>query len=59
MRQLLDKKTAAERLKVSPRFINRLVDERRIRFYRVGRFIRLDVTDLDAFIESGVVEAEK
>jgi excisionase family DNA binding protein len=48
---------AAARLNVSPRFIRRLVDERRIPFHRVGRFIRLDPADLDDFLDAGRVEA--
>lgn len=58
MRVLLDKQGAAETLNTSRRFIDRLVEERRLRFYRVGRFIRFDPDDLEAFIASGLVEAE-
>lgn|GEM_PF-908099 len=47
---------AAERLGTPERFIRRLVAQRRIRFYKVGRYIRFDITDLDAFIDTGRVE---
>lgn len=47
---------AADRLGTSPRFIRRLVAERRIAFTKLGRHVRLSSTDLDAFIRSGRVE---
>lgn len=40
--QLLDAATLARRLSTTERHIRRLVDERRIPFIRVGRFIRFD-----------------
>jgi excisionase family DNA binding protein len=42
---------AAEYLNVSVAFIRRMATERRIRHYRLGRFIRFDPVDLDAFAE--------
>jgi excisionase family DNA binding protein len=48
---------AAAYLGVSERFIRRLVQERRIPFHRVGKFLRFDVEDLDAFLVDGRVEA--
>lgn len=42
---------AAERLRVSHRMIRRLVNERRIGFVRVGKFIRLRQCDIDTYIE--------
>lgn len=42
---------AAEYLNVSVGFIRRLASERRIRHYRLGKFIRFDPADLDAFAE--------
>jgi excisionase family DNA binding protein len=53
---LLSVTQAAERLGTPERFIRRLVAQRRIRFYKVGRYIRFDIADLDAFIETGRVE---
>lgn len=46
---------AAEYLGMKPRFIRRLVDERRIRHYKVGRFVRLDPDVLDQFLADSVV----
>ncbi len=47
----------ADRLGVSVRFVRRLVDERRIRFYKIGRYVRFDAADVERFIESGRVDA--
>lgn len=46
----------AARLSVTPRFVRRLVAERRIAFHRVGKFIRFDPADVDVFILEGRVE---
>ena len=56
-RHLLDVEQAAVHLGTPVRFIRRLIAERRIRFYKVGRYVRLDRQDLDAFIADGAVEA--
>jgi excisionase family DNA binding protein len=52
---LLDVSEAAHYLGVTPRFIRRLVAERRIAFIKLGRHLRFDATDLDEFVESGRV----
>lgn len=57
MDPLLTVELAAERLGTSPRFIRRLIAERRIRFTRLGRHVRIAVSDLDEFIAAGRVEA--
>ncbi len=49
---------AAEYLNVTPRFVRRLVDERRIAFIKLGRFVRLDPEVLDRFLEQGTVEPQ-
>ena len=41
---------AAEYLNVSVGFIRRMASERRVRHYRVGKFIRFDPADLDAVV---------
>ena len=46
----------AERLGTSERFPRRLVAERRIRFVRVGRHVRIPESALDEMIEAGTVE---
>ncbi|GLZ07667.1 hypothetical protein Acsp03_51330 [Actinomadura sp. NBRC 104412] len=54
--RLLNYKQAAEVLNTSPRFPRRLVEERRIRFVRVGRFVRIPESALREFIAAGLVE---
>lgn len=53
---LLTIEEAAARLRMSVRYVRRLVAERRVAFHRIGRSIRFKADDLDAFIESGRVE---
>lgn len=53
---LLDAAGAAEHLGTPLRFIRRLVAERRIRFYKVGHYVRFARADLDAFLAEGRVE---
>lgn len=55
-RNLVDVAGAAEWLGVDDRFIRRLIAERRITFYKVGRHVRFDVVDLDDFLESARVD---
>jgi excisionase family DNA binding protein len=57
MDKLLTVEEAAERLGTSVRFLRRLIAERRIAFVRVGRHVRIDPADLEAFIAAGRVEA--
>ncbi len=56
-RRLLDVDTAAEYLSVTPRFIRRLVAERRLPFVKLGRHLRFDPSDLDRFVDAGRVDA--
>jgi excisionase family DNA binding protein len=51
--QLLTVDAAAERLSTSPRFIRRLIAERRIEFVKVGRHVRISESALADFIEAG------
>ena len=53
---LLSVEQAAERLGTSPRFVRRLVFERRIAYVKLGRHVRIAARDLDAFIRAGRVE---
>jgi len=50
---LLTVDQAAERLGTTPRFIRRLRTERRITIIKLGKHIRIDSNDLDAYIEAG------
>ena len=47
---------AAGYLNVGVRFMRRLVADRRIRYYKVGKFLRFDPADLDAFAIAGEVQ---
>jgi len=53
---LLDVAEAADHLGTPVRFIRRLIAERRIPFYKIGRYVRIDRHDLDAFIADGRIE---
>jgi excisionase family DNA binding protein len=50
---LLDIAAAAQHMGVSEAFVRRLVLERRVRYFKVGKFVRFRAVDLDAFIEAG------
>lgn len=50
---------AGDYLGTGERFVRRLVAERRIRFYRLGRHVRFAEPDLLAFVEEGRVEASR
>jgi excisionase family DNA binding protein len=52
---LIDIAGLAERLGVSQRFVRRLIAERRVPFFKVGKFIRFDSTDIDRWIENNRV----
>lgn len=54
--RLLTVAEAAELLGTSERFTRRLVAERRIRFVRIGRLVRIPETALREYITAGVVE---
>ena len=53
---LLTVEAAARRLSTSPRFIRRLIAERRIEFVKVGRHVRISEHALADFIDAGRVE---
>ncbi len=54
---LLSVDQAAERLGTSVRFIRRLRTERRIPIVKLGKHIRIDSADLDAFVAAGRQDA--
>ena len=54
--QLLTVEEAADILGTRVRFVRRLVAERRIRFYKVGKYVRFHPDDLTAYIQNGRVE---
>ena len=57
MDKLLTPQEAADRLDTSSRFVRRLIFERRIPFIKLGRHVRIAVSDLEAFIAAGRIEA--
>jgi excisionase family DNA binding protein len=56
MDRMLNVEQAADRLGTSPRFVRRLVEERRIAFSKIGRHVRISSDDVEAFIIAGRVE---
>jgi excisionase family DNA binding protein len=53
---LIDVKEAARRLGTEPRFVRRLIAERRIEFHKLGRYVRISEAALADFIMAGRVE---
>jgi excisionase family DNA binding protein len=53
---LLDVNEVARRLGTEPRFVRRLIAERRIEFHKLGRHIRISEPALAEFIKAGRVE---
>lgn len=56
MERLLTVKDAAKVLGTTARFPRRLIAERRIRFVRVGRHVRIPESELQEFINEGTVQ---
>jgi excisionase family DNA binding protein len=54
--RLLTVAEAAAVLSTTERFPRRLIEQRRIRFVRVGRHVRIPESALQEFIEAGLVE---
>ncbi len=53
---LIDVEAAAERMNVTPRFVRRLVTERRVPYFKVGKFIRFDPVELENWLADCRVE---
>lgn len=56
MEKLMNVDEAAAALGTSSRFPRRLIAERRIRFVRVGRHVRIPASALEDYVNSGTVE---
>lgn len=56
---LLDVAGAAAHLGVGEAFVRRLVLEKRVRYYKLGKFVRFRQDDLDAFVTAGQVEPRR
>jgi excisionase family DNA binding protein len=54
--KLMNVDEAAAALGTTSRFPRRLIAERRIRFVRVGRHVRIPVSALQEYVDSGTVE---
>ncbi len=55
--RLLNINEVAELMNVKPRFIRRLIEERRISYLKIGKFIRFDPTELDNWIQNCQIQA--
>ena len=56
----LTKDELATYWKCPPRFVERVIAERRLRFYKLGKkYIRVRKRDADRFLWSGKVEAQR
>ncbi|HVU62139.1 MAG TPA: helix-turn-helix domain-containing protein [Mycobacteriales bacterium] len=55
---LLSVDDVAAELGTPVRFVRRLIHERRIRFHKIGKYVRIDRDDLAAFIAAGRVDPE-
>lgn len=51
--QLLSIDQLAERLGITVRHVRRLVAERRVPYYKVGKLVRFDPADITVWLESG------
>ena len=56
---LMSVEQAGEYLGTGPRFIRRLITERRISFVKVGKYVRLERATLDAFVDAGRVHSQR
>lgn len=54
---MLTVEQAAKRLGTGVRFVRRIVAERRIRFYKVGKYVRFHPDDLADYIRQGRIDA--
>jgi excisionase family DNA binding protein len=56
MERLLSLPEAADRFGTTTRFPRRLIAERRIRFVRLGRHVRIPESAIEEFVEAGTVQ---
>ena len=59
MSTLLSVEDVATELGTTVRFVRRLVQERRIRFHKIGKYVRIAKDDLSAFIAEGRVDPDR
>ena len=58
MATLLSVEDVAAELGTPVRFVRRLIQERRIRFHKIGKYVRIATEDLAAFIADGRVDPD-
>lgn len=58
MAALLSVEDVAVELGTTVRFVRRLVQERRIRFHKIGKYVRIAADDLAVFIADGRVDPD-
>lgn len=56
---LLTVAQAGEYLGTGERFVRRLITERRIAYVKLGKYVRLQLSVLDAFVDCGMVRAKE
>ncbi|SEO59873.1 excisionase family DNA-binding protein [Trujillonella endophytica] len=56
---LLTVAQAGEYLATGERFVRRLIAERRIGYVKVGKYVRLERSTLDAFVDAGRVHSQR
>ncbi len=56
---LLTVAQAGEYLGTGERFVRRLITERRIGYVKVGKYVRLERSTLDAFVDAGRVPSQR
>ncbi len=54
--ELIGIEQLATRLGVTERFVRRLVEERRIAFHKIGRYVRFDPADVEDWIARNRIE---
>ena len=57
--QLMTVEQASEYLGTGVRFIRRLITERRITYVKVGKYVRLQRSALDALVDAGRVHSHR
>jgi excisionase family DNA binding protein len=57
--ELMTMDQLAERLGVTRRHVRRLIDERRVPFLRVGRFIRFDPAEISVWLDASRVSTSR
>ncbi|SDM10816.1 DNA binding domain-containing protein, excisionase family [Geodermatophilus siccatus] len=56
---LLTVAQAGEYLGTGERFVRRLITERRISFVKIGKYVRLERSTLDAFVDARRVHSQR